>query len=351
MPLLRQTILLILFGAFVLSYGQSSDNCIIYGKVVDADSEEPLHLVNVYLSGTTYGASTSEAGIYCMENVPAGSYQLIFQHVGYDVQVAKIQIAENQSYEIDASIKAKFFTTEEIQIVSTEPEEWQEQLKFFIRQFIGESFNAEYCEILNPEVLNFTVDPESDLFIATTDSVVRIKNYNLGYQINLVLQEFKCKEDYLLTYSIFPRFELMTAFDEDEKEEWDENRRKTYISSSRHFFSTLARRKIDEERFSITTADDITRLKRGRGFTVEGEFIRIEDMRSPLYKKLYYRGMMRVAYSPENIHVPSIVNFQSDYVIIDTLGNVLTPQSVSWGGDWYDRRVADLLPMDYIPDN
>ena len=106
-----------------------------------------------------------------------------------------------------------------------------------------------------------------------------------------------------------------------------------------------------EENFSMLTADNIIWLKRGHGTYVDGEYLRIEDTRSPLYKKFYYSGFMAVSYSPEHIYKPSIIHFSRNYIIIDTLGNNLAPEFVSFAGDWYDRRVADLLPMEYIPDN
>ena len=85
-------IILLFLGLTGVLFGQSTNHCTIKGTVTDTTTGEPLPLVNVYLSGSTFGASTSQTGIYCMENIPGGSYQLIFQHIGYEIKVQTIQI-------------------------------------------------------------------------------------------------------------------------------------------------------------------------------------------------------------------------------------------------------------------
>jgi len=338
-------------GLTIVLFGQSTNLCSISGKLTDSNTGEPIQLVNVYMSGTTFGASTSESGIYCMENVPTGTYQLIFQHISYETKVEGIQLEENQKYIRDAQLLPLIFDSEEIQVSASEPEEWKDQLEFFLRQFIGESGNSEDCTILNPEVLNFQINDETDEFTATTDSVIRVVNRALGYRIYIILGDFICLIDNLSRYLIYPRFELMEASDEDEEEEWVENRHETYISSSKHFFSTLARRKMNEENFNMLESDNINSLIRGHGTYLDGDYLRIQDMRTPLYKKFFLDKYLLVSYSPENIHPPSIIFSNQDYIIIDTLGNLITPENVKIAGEWYKKRVADILPMEYLPDD
>jgi hypothetical protein len=286
-----------------------------------------------------------------MENVKAGSYQLIFQHIGYEIYVEVIQVVENRKYNIDALLLPLIYSSEEIQVSTTEPREWQNQLEFFIREFIGESNNAEYCKILNPEVLDFQVEEDSKKFTATTDSVIRIKNNSLGYQIDLVLVDFVCKNDYLSKYFIYPKFKILESKDQEKQEQWLENRENTYISSLKHFLSSLARGKMSEENFNMFRSDNMNWLLKGRGNYVDVESLRIADMRSPLYKSLFLSDFLLVSYSPEELYPPSIIYLNQNYIVIDTLGNVLTPESVKIAGEWYKKRVADILPMEYLPSN
>jgi hypothetical protein len=330
---------------------QSTDKCIVSGSVTDLISGEALSLVNVYISGTTYGASTSDSGKYCIERVPSGTYQLVFQHIGYEIEVKSIEIDMHQMYTIDTQLNPQIYKTEEISIQTTYPDEWQDQLDFFVQQFIGENSNAEECEILNPEVLVFETISETDEFIAKSDSIIQIRNNALGYKLQVALIDFRCIEDYLSFYLIYPRFEIMKSEDAEEREMWEKNRYETYQASLKHFFSTLARNKMSEENFKMLEANNISWLMRGRGKFVDDNALRIADTRSPLYKRFHLQNFLRVTYSPEDIHPPSIIFLKQDFIIIDTLGNVITPQHIEVAGYWYERRVADLLPMDYLPEN
>jgi hypothetical protein len=347
----RYIIFFLLIGSITGIFGQSTNDSIIEGKVTDSSSGIPIHLVNVYLSGTTFGASTSQTGIYRMENIPGGSYQLIFQHIGYEIILKDILVEDNHRYVIDIRLLPKIYESEDIQVITTEPTEWKNQLKFFIKEFIGETKNSENCEIMNPEVLNFQINDESNEFIAYTDSIVRIKNHSLGYRINLVLVDFLCKNDRLSHYRIYPRFELLEARDEDEAEQWLENRQKTFIASIKHFLSTLARGKIREENFKLSTSVNINWLLDGYGNYVHGDSLKIIDTDRALYKKFFLDNYLKVSYLPVRINPPSIIRFNSEYIVIDTLGNILTPGAVLRSGTWFKHRVAETLPMEYLPNN
>ena len=341
-------IIFLSLGLTGILFSQSTLPCTVRGTVTDTTTGEPLHLVNVYLSGSTFGASTSQTGIYCMENIPGGSYQLIFQHIGYKIKVQSVQIEDNQIYEIDTQLQPKIYDSEEIQVSTTEPKEWKKQLKFFIKEFIGESQNADECKILNPEVLNFQYDEDTQNFIASTDSIIRIINNSLGYRLNLVLVDFRCKNEFQTHYRIYPKFEILKARDEEEQEQWLENRQRTYKASFKHFLSTLARGKIMEEYFRLSTADG----SRGRrGYFVHGDSLKIFDTQTPLYKVFLLDDYLKVSYAPVRIFPPSIIKFKHNYIVMDTLGNVLTPDSVEMAGEWYKHRVADTLPREYIPTN
>jgi len=332
-------------------FGQSTYYCTIEGKVIDSNTGEVLHLVNVYLSGTTFGASTSKTGFYCMENIPGGSYQLIFQYIGYEIILKNIIIEDNHKYEIDVQLLPKIFDSEEIQITSTEPTEWKNQLIFFKKEFIGETQNADDCEILNPEVLNFQIEQDTNYFIASTDSIIRIINKSLGYKLDVVLVDFRCENDNLTFYRIHTKFELLDARDEKEREKWLENRQNTYIASFKHFLSTLARGKIMEENFKLSTSDNINWLLYGYGNYLSGDSLKIEDTDLPLYKKFFLDDYLRIYFLPKDLYPPSIIKFIPDHIVVDTLGNILTPGSVEMTGKWYKQRVADTLPREYCPTN
>ena len=339
----------LLIGSFSVLLGQSTNDCKLIGKVIDANTGEPVQLVNVYLSGTTFGASTSQAGNYCMEKIPAGSYQLIFQHVGYEITLKDIQIEDNQRYEMSAQLQPKIYDLEEIQVSTTKQTEWKNHFNFFVKEFIGESENASRCEILNPEVLNFKVEKDSKLFIAYTDSIIRIANRSLGYQINVILVDFRCEDDFMTQYRIHPKFEILKTSNESEQREWIQNRRETYQGSFKHFLSALARGEIMEEYFNLFSASNIIWLRGLSSRKIRGDSLKIIDTETPLYKKFYFDDYLIINYWQGYLSPPSIIKFKQDYIVIDTLGNIVTPGLVELGGEWYKQRVADTLPREYIP--
>jgi len=67
----------------------------IVGKVVDKKNNEPLIGVNIFITGTTLGATTDLEGSYFILNIPPGTYNLEAQYIGYStvkIQDVKVNI-------------------------------------------------------------------------------------------------------------------------------------------------------------------------------------------------------------------------------------------------------------------
>lgn len=76
---------------FSVVYSQTTGK--ISGKVIDKESREPLIGVNIILEGTTIGTATDLDGNYLILNVPVGTYNAIFRHVGYrEVTVKNLKV-------------------------------------------------------------------------------------------------------------------------------------------------------------------------------------------------------------------------------------------------------------------
>ncbi len=71
---------------------------VIFGKIVDQDTGEPLIGVNILIDGTIMGAATDIEGAYRIERVPAGIYSLKITCIGY--QTMKLQSFELKSGEV-----------------------------------------------------------------------------------------------------------------------------------------------------------------------------------------------------------------------------------------------------------
>ncbi len=59
----------------------------ISGRVIDADTKQPLFGTNVLVVGTERGAAADESGNYEIQNIPVGTYQIQFTFIGYKMLV------------------------------------------------------------------------------------------------------------------------------------------------------------------------------------------------------------------------------------------------------------------------
>jgi hypothetical protein len=69
---------------------------IVRGNVYDKETGEPVIYCNVYLDGTTSGATTDLDGFFTIPNVPVGDYDLLATYIGYDTVSAPIVISEKK---------------------------------------------------------------------------------------------------------------------------------------------------------------------------------------------------------------------------------------------------------------
>ena len=158
--LLTGLILLIMLPA--VSFSQEVPRVRIFGRVIDASTQKPLHFANVFLSNTTKGSATDEDGIFDIVNVPLGTYELIVSVMGYELQTRTIDLTKPLEKEFNFSLKSKPIEAPEINVTAEIPKEWKKHLGIFERYFLGLSSNASKCKILNPEVLDFEYDDEKN---------------------------------------------------------------------------------------------------------------------------------------------------------------------------------------------
>jgi len=91
----------LLFGTATLAANSN-----IIGSVKDAESGDPLPGANVFLVGTSLGASTDLNGNFAILNVPPGSYTLRATYVGYRSYETKVSVEEGKSLKVDLKLVA-----------------------------------------------------------------------------------------------------------------------------------------------------------------------------------------------------------------------------------------------------
>jgi hypothetical protein len=301
----------------------------ITGKIINHKNSTPVFYVNVFLANTTIGTTTDKEGNFVIENVPPGIFNLIVQHIGYELEVKQVNLSSPKDVNVEIRLRDKIISGEAIEIIAEEPVKWRENYKLFKKMFIGESENAANCKIENPELLSFNHDERKNIFIADADGFIFIDNRALGYRIKLLLRSFTFT-DSSGKYRYYSKFDYIEPADDNEAKTWDENRRNTYKGSSKHFFSTIARNQLGESDFFIYGG-------------------RVNISRDSTYmRSIVFNNKIWITFGKNKT---GAIELNHDFALIDQLGNLISPLSISKSGDWYNERIADLLPWDYSPPN
>jgi iron complex outermembrane receptor protein len=85
----------------------AQDSGTINGHIKDESTGEALIRVNVIISGTTIGAATDLDGNYTIENVPAGTYTLVFSLIGYQsITEEDVVVIADQTAQLNVELSA-----------------------------------------------------------------------------------------------------------------------------------------------------------------------------------------------------------------------------------------------------
>ncbi|MEX0647370.1 MAG: carboxypeptidase-like regulatory domain-containing protein [Balneolaceae bacterium] len=220
----------------------------IEGRVVNAESGEPLSGAHVFLSGTKTGTITNDAGRYRLSRMQPGFHRLVISMIGYGRYTLDIRIAPGQSLTENVEMEPVVYEMDEIYAGNLD-ERWERHLERFIQLFIGESERADSVKILNPEVLRFDTKWWGR-FTAEALAPLEIENRALGYNIIYYLDEFY-HTGTTTRWDGEPLFSEMTPSDSTQEEYWSRNREEAFSGSLRHFLITLVEDRADDEGFTI----------------------------------------------------------------------------------------------------
>ncbi len=86
------------------------------GKV-SSDNGEPLSYATIYVQDSYTGTTSNDAGDYTL-SLESGTYQLVFQYVGYKQDVITVEILTGQPTQLDVTLQSEFQELEEIVIAA-----------------------------------------------------------------------------------------------------------------------------------------------------------------------------------------------------------------------------------------
>ena len=220
----------------------------VLGTVRDTDGE-PLPGVNVYLSGTTRGTASRTDGAFHIAGVAPGAYRVVASMIGYGAEGVAVSLAPGDTVELAFQLAEVVREAGTVEVRAERDRTWARRFQRFREQLLGESRNADDCEILNPHVLDFR--GRWGALVATAREPLVIENRALGYRLTYDLQTFEGSHT-SLRYHGDERFEALAPADSAEARRWDRARQRAYRGSMRHLLRALLAGTAEAEGFALT---------------------------------------------------------------------------------------------------
>ncbi|HBL77569.1 MAG: hypothetical protein A2W90_15735 [Bacteroidetes bacterium GWF2_42_66] len=252
-----------LLAFFTLSvvYPTSSQVLSFYinGKITDKESNKPIHLAELFISGSSIGTATDEKGNFKI-SIPLLPCYLVVTHRDYDPFATYI---ENFMDSIHIALSPSSINPDDYTKLSNS--ERKKEVRFFCQQFIGDDLHTSY-NVLNESVLYFTRTENN--FQATSNMPLVIINNHLGYKIRVLIREFDITKRDDLTHEDVPLnsysgffvrrimghyyYEPIDHGSEAQLKRYEKNRQNFYYGSYRHFLKALYDGEIMEQGYQLT---------------------------------------------------------------------------------------------------
>ncbi len=330
-------------------HAQAVPRAIVKGYVVDDSTGAPIALANVFVVSSKIGTATDREGRFELTNVPLGALDIVASIVGYVPAIKNVRLADSTAVRVVFRLKPRAVQMPSVEVVEKDPAEWRRQLKKFSEAFFGSTTNASSCRILNPEVLDFTVDQETNELRVTAREPLKVENKALGYRFQCVfMYSAVSSNEFQFTASV--GFEGLKPRDDKEAKEWEGRRREAYYGSKRHFLQSLIRKQSKKEGFFanlLGTSRHQEALRRPIGLEVDPDTL-ISPSDSPFEKKISFIGFLQVLYFRGGVLNISLLELQGPIAVIYTNG--LNPLGIWTHGYWSLQRAAEMLPIDYEPE-
>lgn len=389
-----------------MSWGQN--RFVISGTV--RDKKDVLAGASVYVSGFKMSTISNSEGKFTLPALQPGNYDLLIQIIGYQPHSKSVSIS-NKDLMIDIQLLERPLTLEAVEIKPDPDRPFY--LGMFKDFFLGTTPNARLCKILNPEILRFNYDKNKQILTAESDEFLIIENLALGYRIKYLLSQFEYNyNDRMLYYAGYPTFEDLEG-NKTKKKKWARLREIAYYGSAQHFFTALYKKKLTEngfiiyKRYQIPNKDrqpdsaiqaNINQLRMNGGslqlsttnLNANSMSYWLKEKRKPKFlhlidrnelkldtliknaqyglKGINYENELFVVYKgekePEGFintsfyenRTPDLSGYQISVVkmllapiyFYDN-GIVYNPKSTLYSGFWSYEKMADTVPMDFLP--
>lgn len=360
----------------------------VTGKVVNVMDKNPVAGASVFLNNSVIGSATDKDGIYKLNNVKNGEYELVVTCIGYEDFHGNISVYNGSFTLVVIQLQPKVNTLDEVTIaVPKNDARRRRYIRMFTNAFFGNTKNALECQLLNPDVLRFHYDNTNDRLIASARDFLLLENKALGYRIKYRLVSFEIDPgSHTIYYTGSSAFIPMDTTAEQQKI-WEKKRVKAYLGSEMHFLRNCITGDNADWEFTVRKLGRIpnpdrppdsviyTNIKHYQAMPnangdlqywiaqdkikkydqeVSNRHLSIQDIVTPTNAKgvyaFTYPDPLLINYGPgrnELLTDNTVITFVQDVTYFDSNGIIINPQSNRVEGVWGTLRMADTLPVDY----
>lgn len=393
----------------LLGMSLHAQNLSITGVIKDKKGVE-LPGAGVYLSNYKNATSTDGEGRFTLSNLKPGNYDVLVQMMGF-LPYTKNVVLSDKSVSLQIVLQENSIQLNEV-VIRTDPNR-EKYLQVFKEFFIGKTPNSEKCKILNPGVLRVDYDKDRRTLTVKSDDFLIIENKALGYRLRYMLQIFEYNYNTkIVYYSGLPNYQELKA-SKGTKKRWISKRETAYYGSTQHFFKSLYAGTSKEQGYVLHKLikipntqrppdsiinKQIARLTKNRNIVIRvgsaaGDSLRywmkVREMPKEIstlnraeiqldtlvqqqyrdLKSMRFKDQLYVIYTKERettqysnmsghsvsrpLDIPnyqiSIVNMLQSPVHFYESGGIYEPKSLLYEGYWAYEKIADMVPMDYVP--
>ncbi len=361
-PSIQRPSLLFVFSLFFSLCAISQEKTFsVDGKIVDDKSGQPLPGASVFCQNTTTGTLSKNDGSFHLR-LANGGYDMIVSYTGYETQSIRIGKDHKDTDTLTITLKAQDKALEQAVVTGSAlvADGWEKYGQFFLDNFIGTTPNAAKCVLENKDVLKFYYYKKRNKLRIKADSALVITNNALGYKIRYQLDSFVYEYGTNVgSYTGYPLFEELQGTP-DQQQVWIQNRLSSYSGSRLHFIRSWYDSTLEEEGFVLELADS----------NDAGKTVRIDNPYDPKFYsvdsgdvEIGIQGRLRVSYTsqaPDKKYLMerkfplttaveiSAIDILNGFVIQEN-GYFYEQSDVTNLGYWSWKKLAELLPYDYLP--
>ena len=399
----------LLFLLFLISTSiLAQENYTVSGVIKDKKGET-LPGAGVFVSGYKIATLSNNNGEYSLKLNP-GNYELLIKMVGFKSVNQQVVVSDK---DIILNVELVENVIQLNEVVVKPDLNRENNLKTFTDFFIGQTPNSLQCKILNPDVLYINYEQQNQVLTAYCDEFLIIENKALGYKIKYLIKEFEYDmANRIIFYQGSPYYEDLPA-SISKKKLWAKRRLEAYNGSSQHFFRSLYKGNSNSEGYQLHKLIKQVNTQRPPDSLIKANIKRfslgirnlnfsdgiindslnfwLSKKRMPQtisilntaivnpdtlvktfdnnIKKVDFTDILYIIYKNEREHsmyaniiaqsisrplnMPnyqiSLINLSVRPIYFYQNGAIYNPRSMVYEGYWAWEKVADSVPMDYMP--